>query len=156
MLSRDIIHFTLVTLHLAFELPSSPPIRSDSGLKSACTPSPLPPLGSDCHLSLFLSRVAPYFLHTAVFRVLPLRSILTPCILLPQERVKFVELDATKPDWPVDDSAFDVVLMSYISGSVPEPIIQALYTNAHKALKPGGRLLVRRLLSSTSITLTNT
>lgn len=35
-----------------------------------------------------------------------------------QERVKFVELDATSPNWPVDDTAFDVVLMSYISGSV--------------------------------------
>ena len=35
-----------------------------------------------------------------------------------QERVKFVELDATSPDWPTPDGAFDVVLMSYISGSV--------------------------------------
>ena len=59
-----------------------------------------------------------------------------------QERVKFVELDATSPDWPVNDTAFDVVLMSYISGSVPEAIIQKLYANAFKALKPGGRLLV--------------
>jgi len=59
-----------------------------------------------------------------------------------QQRVKFVELDATKPDWPVDDAVYDVVLMSYISGSVPEAIIGALYTNAFKALKPGGRLLV--------------
>lgn len=59
-----------------------------------------------------------------------------------QERVKFVELDATSPDWPVDDADYDVVLMSYISGSVPEGIIGALYANAYKALKPGGRLLV--------------
>ncbi|CAE8731116.1 unnamed protein product, partial [Polarella glacialis] len=28
-----------------------------------------------------------------------------------QERVKFLELDATSPDWPVNESAFDVVLM---------------------------------------------
>ena len=35
-----------------------------------------------------------------------------------QSRVNFVELDATSPDWPVDEAAFDVVLMSYISGSV--------------------------------------
>ena len=27
-------------------------------------------------------------------------------------------------------------------GSVPEPVIESLYTNAYKALKPGGRLLV--------------
>jgi SAM-dependent methyltransferase len=59
-----------------------------------------------------------------------------------RERVNFVELDATSPDWPVSDTSFDVVLMSYISGSVPEPIIQALYNNAYKALRPGGRLLV--------------
>eukprot|EP00928_Gymnodinium_smaydae_P003548 TRINITY_DN11263_c0_g1_i3.p2 TRINITY_DN11263_c0_g1~~TRINITY_DN11263_c0_g1_i3.p2 ORF type:complete len:256 (+),score=38.98 TRINITY_DN11263_c0_g1_i3:424-1191(+) len=59
-----------------------------------------------------------------------------------RNRVSFRELNATKPDWPVEDSAFDVVLMSYISGSVPEPLIQQLYANAWKALRPGGRLLV--------------
>jgi len=59
-----------------------------------------------------------------------------------QKRVNFVELDATSPDWPVSENAFDVVLMSYISGSVPEPIIGALYKNAFKALRSGGRLLV--------------
>merc|ERR1712217_716963 len=59
-----------------------------------------------------------------------------------QSRVNFVELDATSPAWPVNDAAFDVVLMSYISGSVPEPIIGGLYANAFKALRPGGRLLV--------------
>mmetsp|Transcript_28087 Transcript_28087/g.51537 ORF Transcript_28087/g.51537 Transcript_28087/m.51537 type:complete len:410 (-) Transcript_28087:91-1320(-) len=59
-----------------------------------------------------------------------------------QTRVQFKELDATKPDWPVDDGSFELVLMSYISGSVPEPVIKGLYSNAYKALKPGGRLLV--------------
>lgn len=59
-----------------------------------------------------------------------------------QKRVKFVELDATKPDWPVSVAAFDLVLMSYISGSVPETVIQQLYSNAFKALRAGGRLLV--------------
>ncbi|CAE8615692.1 unnamed protein product, partial [Polarella glacialis] len=49
-----------------------------------------------------------------------------------QERVKFLELDATSPDWPVNESAFDVVLMSYISGSVPESVILPLYQNAFK------------------------
>merc|ERR1712190_291560 len=34
------------------------------------------------------------------------------------------------------------VLMSYLTGSVPEKVIQSLYANAKKALKPGGRLLV--------------
>ena len=33
-----------------------------------------------------------------------------------QSRVNFVELDATSPKWPVDDAAFEIVLMSYISG----------------------------------------
>lgn len=59
-----------------------------------------------------------------------------------RDRVKFVELDATSPNWPVNDLSYDVVLMSYISGSVPEPIISKLYWNAFKALRPGGRLLV--------------
>lgn len=59
-----------------------------------------------------------------------------------QKRVNFVELDATKPDWPVKSGEFDIVLMSYISGSVPEPVIASLYGNALKALRPGGRLLV--------------
>jgi len=59
-----------------------------------------------------------------------------------RNRVNFVELDASKPDWPVEEGTFDVVLMSYISGSVPEPIIGKLYANAFKALQPGGRLFV--------------
>merc|ERR1712127_538279 len=32
--------------------------------------------------------------------------------------------------------------MSYLSGSVPEPVIAELYINAMRALRPGGRLLV--------------
>jgi len=68
-----------------------------------------------------------------------------------QERVKYVELDATSPSWPVDDQVYDVVLMSYISGSVPESIIAALYKNAHKALKPGGRLLVHDFMVNDSL-----
>eukprot|EP00928_Gymnodinium_smaydae_P069080 TRINITY_DN5245_c0_g2_i1.p1 TRINITY_DN5245_c0_g2~~TRINITY_DN5245_c0_g2_i1.p1 ORF type:complete len:401 (-),score=63.26 TRINITY_DN5245_c0_g2_i1:193-1395(-) len=59
-----------------------------------------------------------------------------------RDRVSFVGLDASKPKWPVDDASFDVVLMSYISGSVPEDIITRLYSNAYQALRPGGRLLV--------------
>jgi ubiquinone/menaquinone biosynthesis C-methylase UbiE len=68
-----------------------------------------------------------------------------------QERVNFVELDATSPDWPVNDDAYEVVLMSYISGSVPESIIGALYKNAFKALKPGGRLLVHDFMVNDSL-----
>merc|ERR1712151_276456 len=30
-----------------------------------------------------------------------------------QKRVNFEQLDATKPDWPVPDTFFDLVLMSY-------------------------------------------
>lgn len=68
-----------------------------------------------------------------------------------QERVKFLELDATSPDWPVNESAFDVVLMSYISGSVPESVILPLYQNAFKALRPGGRLLVHDFMVNDSL-----
>merc|ERR1719310_1165274 len=68
-----------------------------------------------------------------------------------QERVNFVELDATSPDWPVNDGAYEVVLMSYISGSVPEVIIGELYKNAYKALKPGGRLLVHDFMVNDSL-----
>jgi len=68
-----------------------------------------------------------------------------------QARVNFTELDATSPDWPVNDGEYDVVLMSYISGSVPESIIGALYKNAFKALKPGGRLLVHDFMVNDSL-----
>jgi len=68
-----------------------------------------------------------------------------------QSRVKFVELDATKPDWPVSDGDYEIVLMSYISGSVPAEIISALYKNAYKALKPGGRLLVHDFMVNDSL-----
>jgi len=68
-----------------------------------------------------------------------------------RDRVSFVELDATSPDWPVEDASFDIVLMSYISGSVPEPIITKLYANAHKALRSGGRLLIHDFMVDDSL-----
>jgi len=68
-----------------------------------------------------------------------------------QDRVQFVELDATNPDWPVNDASYDVVLMSYISGSVPESVILPLYQNAMKALRPGGRLLVHDFMVNDSL-----
>jgi len=69
-----------------------------------------------------------------------------------RNRVNFVEMDASKPDWPVEDATFDVVLMSYISGSVPEPIIGRLYANAFKALQPGGRLFVHDFIVDDNLT----
>eukprot|EP00440_Ansanella_granifera_P066484 gb/GFBE01072109.1/.p1 GENE.gb/GFBE01072109.1/~~gb/GFBE01072109.1/.p1 ORF type:complete len:393 (+),score=110.73 gb/GFBE01072109.1/:1-1179(+) len=68
-----------------------------------------------------------------------------------QDRVNFVELDATSPDWPVNDASYDLVLMSYISGSVPESVILPLYKNAFKALRPGGRLLVHDFMANDSL-----
>mmetsp|Transcript_9124 Transcript_9124/g.16733 ORF Transcript_9124/g.16733 Transcript_9124/m.16733 type:complete len:198 (+) Transcript_9124:639-1232(+) len=68
-----------------------------------------------------------------------------------QDRVSFVELDATSPDWPVSNSSYDIVLMSYISGSVPESVILPLYKNAFKALRPGGRLLVHDFMVNDSL-----
>eukprot|EP00931_Biecheleriopsis_adriatica_P003728 TRINITY_DN1054_c0_g1_i3.p1 TRINITY_DN1054_c0_g1~~TRINITY_DN1054_c0_g1_i3.p1 ORF type:complete len:397 (-),score=82.43 TRINITY_DN1054_c0_g1_i3:228-1418(-) len=68
-----------------------------------------------------------------------------------QNRVQFVELDATSPDWPVSDASYDLVLMSYISGSVPESVILPLYKNAYKALRPGGRLLVHDFMVNDSL-----
>merc|ERR550525_1545111 len=41
--------------------------------------------------------------------------------------------------------------MSYISGSVPEPVIIKLYTNAMKVLRPGGRLLVHDFMVNDSL-----
>ena len=38
-----------------------------------------------------------------------------------------------------------------ISGSVPEAILGALYKNAYKALKPGGRLLVHDFMVNDSL-----
>jgi len=68
-----------------------------------------------------------------------------------QSRVKFTELDATSPTWPVNECAYEVVLMSYISGSVPAAIIGELYINAYKALKPGGRLLIHDFMVNDSL-----
>jgi len=66
-------------------------------------------------------------------------------------RVRFVDLDATSPDWPVAAGAFQAVLMSYISGSVPADAIQGLYSNAYKAMLPGGRLIVHDFMVDDSL-----
>jgi len=44
-----------------------------------------------------------------------------------QTRIKFVELDATSPQWPIAEGSQDLVLMSYLCGSVPEEMIHLLY-----------------------------
>ncbi|CAL1173744.1 unnamed protein product [Cladocopium goreaui] len=59
-----------------------------------------------------------------------------------RRRIRFVELDATEPSWPIQELSQDLVLMSYLCGSVPEELIEVLYRNALKVLKPGGRLVV--------------
>jgi len=59
-----------------------------------------------------------------------------------EPRIRFVELDATSPDWPVAGAFYEAVLMSYLSGSVPASNVATLYANAFKALVPGGRLIV--------------
>lgn len=58
------------------------------------------------------------------------------------KKVSFVDLDVTAPTWPVGDGRFDLVLMSYISGSVPEPALLDIYARARLALKPNGMLVV--------------
>lgn len=57
-------------------------------------------------------------------------------------RVQFADLDVTDDAWPVGAAAFDVVLMSYISGSIPDAALDDVYANARAALKPGGALVV--------------
>ena len=59
-----------------------------------------------------------------------------------QTRIKFVELDATSPQWPIAEGSQDLVLMSYLCGSVPEEMIHLLYENAWKVLKSGGLLVI--------------
>lgn len=59
-----------------------------------------------------------------------------------QKRIRFREFDVSHPLWPVTEARADVVLMSYISGSVPAPAVAALYREAHRALRPAGWLLV--------------
>jgi pimeloyl-ACP methyl ester carboxylesterase/ubiquinone/menaquinone biosynthesis C-methylase UbiE len=58
-----------------------------------------------------------------------------------QNRLSTLSLSATAPDqWTgiVEDESFDVVLMSYVSGSIPAEALSGLYRNAYRALKPGG------------------
>mmetsp|Transcript_109638 Transcript_109638/g.349819 ORF Transcript_109638/g.349819 Transcript_109638/m.349819 type:complete len:359 (-) Transcript_109638:109-1185(-) len=67
------------------------------------------------------------------------------------DRIRYVELDATSPGWPVAGASYQVVLMSYLSGSVPTDTIIGLYANAYKALVPGGRLIVHDFMVDDSL-----
>lgn len=66
-------------------------------------------------------------------------------------RISFTELDATSPLWPVPTEEFDLVLMSYLSGSVPAESIINLYRSALSALRPGGRLIVHDFMVDDSL-----
>ena len=58
-----------------------------------------------------------------------------------KSRLSTLALSATAPSqWTgiVEDESFDIVLMSYVSGSIPVDALPGLYQNAFRALKPGG------------------
>ena len=62
-----------------------------------------------------------------------------------RNRLSTLALSATAPDkWNgiVPDESFHVVLMSYVSGSIPSEALSGLYRNAYSALKPGGMAVI--------------
>ena len=62
-----------------------------------------------------------------------------------QNRVSTLALSATAPNqWTgiVQDESFDVALMSYVSGFIPAEALPSLYSNAFRALKPGGMAVI--------------
>jgi len=62
-----------------------------------------------------------------------------------QKRLSTLALSATSPSqWQglVKDNSFDLVLLSYVSGSIPVQNLAGLYANAFRALRPGGRLII--------------
>jgi pimeloyl-ACP methyl ester carboxylesterase/ubiquinone/menaquinone biosynthesis C-methylase UbiE len=62
-----------------------------------------------------------------------------------RERLSTLALSATAPgEWQgvVADASFDVVLMSYVSGSIPVEALEGLYRNAFRALRPGGCAII--------------
>ncbi|KAJ9468405.1 3-hydroxy-5-methyl-1-naphthoate 3-O-methyltransferase [Diplonema papillatum] len=58
-----------------------------------------------------------------------------------QERVAFRPGSALDP-WNIAPGSVDVVLMSYLSGSIPAQCLPALYRQAHDVLAPGGLFVV--------------
>eukprot|EP00934_Nitzschia_sp_Nitz4_P005457 Nitzschia sp. Nitz4//scaffold133_size116822//16384//18375//NITZ4_003793-RA/size116822-processed-gene-0.22-mRNA-1//1//CDS//3329535354//5447//frame0 len=62
-----------------------------------------------------------------------------------KSRLSTLSLSATAPgEWQnlIDDEAFDAVLMSYVSGSIPTDALPGLYKNAFRVLKPGGVAII--------------
>lgn len=62
-----------------------------------------------------------------------------------RRRVSTLALSATDPgSWEnvVEEESFDVVLLSYVSGSIPSEALAGLYSNAFRALKPGGKAVI--------------
>eukprot|EP00985_Skeletonema_marinoi_P002769 scaffold1140_cov149-Skeletonema_marinoi.AAC.5 len=61
-----------------------------------------------------------------------------------RSRVSTLALSATDPgSWEnVQDESFDVVLLSYVSGSIPSEALAGLYSNTFRALKPGGKAII--------------
>jgi SAM-dependent methyltransferase len=55
------------------------------------------------------------------------------------DRVDFVAGNALEVAWPKEQ---DAVLFSYVSGSVSAEGVGELYRRAHRALRPGGRVLI--------------
>ena len=59
-----------------------------------------------------------------------------------REKVIYEDLDVTAPEWPVASGTIDVALLSYVSGSIPEPALVDVYRRARAALAPGGCLVI--------------
>ncbi|MGK3747169.1 MAG: pimeloyl-ACP methyl ester carboxylesterase/ubiquinone/menaquinone biosynthesis C-methylase UbiE [Bacillariaceae sp.] len=60
-----------------------------------------------------------------------------------RNRLSTVALSAADPgNWMIEDESFDVVLMSYVSGSIPSDALSGLYQNAFRALRPGGMVVI--------------
>jgi len=53
-------------------------------------------------------------------------------------------------EWGIEDASYDVVNMSYITGSVPAEVIPDLYARAYQALEPGGMLIVHDFMVDNS------
>jgi ubiquinone/menaquinone biosynthesis C-methylase UbiE len=60
-----------------------------------------------------------------------------------ESRIAFVGGNALKTDWPRDQ---DVVLFSYVSGSVSAEEVEELYRRAHRALVSDGIVLIHDLM----------